>query len=178
MKKWIMALGMMAVASQASALEFDTDQMYVGAGISSNSVATPGFDDAMGYQVFLGIPTDFTMGSVTTAVELGYMSSGEIDYTVADSNANIVDDTLDSVDGAWLNLVGTYAYDGDLNFIGRIGADFGSDTDALMYGIGLDMNMMDNIDVRVEAVRRGLDIDEPKNSDNLDSLQLNFVYNL
>ena len=147
---------------------FDTDNLYVGGGLSSNSLS--GFDSAMGYQIFAGIPLAIDAGSVKSAVEVGYMNSGEFKYnecvTYPFIGSVCADGKTEAV-GLWANYVASMDLTNNVQGIARVGLDFGDD-DGLMYGIGAGYGINKQMDVRGEYVVR----------DNVNSLQVNLVYRM
>lgn len=148
----------------AETTPFNAEDIYVGGGLSSNSAS--GLDSAMGFQIFAGVPLNVDLGSVNSAVEVGYMDSGKMEACV---NVPFFGNVCggDNATGIWANYVATMPLSGQLYGVGRLGLDFGDD-DGLMYGIGVGHGIDDKLDVRGEYVAR----------DNINSLQLNVVYRL
>ncbi len=160
MKKQFVALGIaaaLALPSLTFAEGFDINRMSVGAGINQNSVS--GFSNATGFQIFGG----YNFGEVFNAegldlrVEAGYWTSG--DFKFAGFNAG-------SADGIWGTAVFDYKLNPDFSLLGRAGLDLGDD-DGLMIGFGAGWNMTEQVQLRGEYVIR----------DNINSIQLNAVYN-
>jgi hypothetical protein len=67
--------------------------------------------------------------------------------------------------GLWANGVGRLMLAPSIELIGRLGMDFGDD-DGLMAGIGVGFLLTRSLKLRLEFVQR----------DNVDSVQLNFVF--
>ncbi len=159
----VAATALFATTTQAE--EFiDVDAIYVGAGLSSNSAS--GLDSAMGYQIFVGMPLNINMGSVSSALEVGYMDSGEMDACVNVPFFGTVCNG-DNATGLWANYVAAMPVSEKVDVIGRLGLDFGDD-DGLMLGVGAGYNIDAKMDVRAEYVIR----------DNINSLQVNLAYRL
>ena len=156
-KKIISITALMLIANLAAAQQFDSSKIYFGGGLSKNSLS--GFDDATGYQVFGGYPLDVDLGGGQLSVEVGYMDSGSFE-------TDFFGLTIETeATGFWSTAVGEWQLNQNLNLIGRLGLDFGDD-DGFMLGGGIGYKMTDNMDLRGEYVIR----------DNIDSLQVNFVY--
>jgi opacity protein-like surface antigen len=155
MKKRIPLLGLLLVATQVSAAGVDAKELYFGAGVGFNSVNNNNFyndSDAVGFQVFAGLPLAVNLGSAALAVEVGYMDTGNFD------NGG-------SADGLWSTAVARLALNNDLKLLGRLGYDFGDD-DGVMVGAGLGFPVASKMDMRIEYVIR----------DHIDSLQANLVF--
>ena len=155
MNKFIPLLGLLLAGAQAYAADLDTKQIYFGAGLGFNSVDNNNFyndSDAVGFQIFAGLPLAVDMGSAALAVELGYMDTGNFDRG-------------GSADGLWSTAVVSFPLNNDLKLLGRLGYDFGDD-DGVMIGGGVGFSIASKIDMRIEYVIR----------DNIDSLQANLVF--
>jgi len=143
----------MALSSVAVAQGLDTSKLFFGAGLSSNDVS--GSDSATGYQIFGG----YGFGEVTPKVfidaEVGYMDTGKMTRGGGNVKAK----------GLWANGVGRLMLAPSIELIGRLGMDFGDD-DGLMAGIGVGFLLTRSLKLRLEFVQR----------DNVDSVQLNFVF--
>ena len=152
MKKAIAALALSALPLVSYG--FQDGQIYAGGGISNNSVS--GFsEDGTGFQIFGGYGLGYSFGgNTTTAVEVGYMNSG--DFGSADNSAQ----------GLWSTGVLALPIE-KVEFLLRAGFDFGDD-DGLMVGAGVDYPLNDQFNIRVEFVNR----------DNINSFQFNFAYQL
>ena len=69
---------MMSVTSHAEGGSINANNVYLGGGLGFNSL--PGFGNARGIQFFGGYDFDFKLNEdISTAIELGYMSSGDFD---------------------------------------------------------------------------------------------------
>jgi opacity protein-like surface antigen len=154
MKKIIPLLGLLLLVTQVNAADVSTRQIYFGAGIGFNSVDDNYYNnsDAVGLQLFAGLPLETKLSSADLAVELGYMDTGDFDRG-------------GSADGVWTTLVASLPMNNDLKLLGRLGYDFGDD-DGLMVGAGVGIPLSNGMDIRVEYVIR----------DHIDSFQINLVY--
>jgi hypothetical protein len=130
----------------------DRTLLSIGVGISDNEISNPDRDDT-GFQ-FLGsyeLAEVNLMEGVRSSVEFGLMDFGFDD-----------DDT-----GIW----GSFVVDGDisggLGWLAQVGFDIGDDS-GLLFGAGLKARLDDKADLRFEFVAR----------DDVDSLQINFLYDL
>lgn len=163
MKKTVFAVGLALASGSVLAQGFDQSNLYVGGGLSMNSLS--GFDDEMGYQAFVGYELDMIdLGPVQLAVEVGYFNSGKFSETVDLGIWGRYKVEADAK-GVWTTAVGSYALSPEFSLIGRLGIDFGDD-DGLMLGAGVGYAVSQQIEVRGEYVIR----------DNIDSLQANIVY--
>lgn len=165
MKRIALVMALSASAALAHAQEFNPSKLYLGAGLSSNDV--DGADDATGFQFFAGYPLDMVkLGELKSAVEVGYMDSGDFEECVY---VPFVGDVCgeDSAKGLWANYVVSYDFSPQLSGIGRAGLDFGDD-DGFMFGVGVGYKLAPQFDIRGEYVVR----------DHIDSLQANFVYHM
>ena len=154
MNKIIPVLALLVTTSTAYAQNFDTKQIYFGAGAGFNSVNNNNFynnSNAVGFQVFAGLPLAVNMGSAALAVEVGYMDTGNFDRG-------------GSANGLWSTAVASLPLNNNLKLVGRLGYDFGDD-DGAMIGAGLGFPVAKKMDMRVEYVVR----------DHIDSLQANLV---
>ena len=151
----VMVVGLigMALSSVAIAQGAATNNLFFGGGVSSNEVS--GSDSAVGWQIFGG----YGFGEVTPKVfidaEVGYMDTGNMTRRGGNVKAN----------GLWANGVGRLMLAPSIELIGRLGMDFGDD-DGLMAGIGVGFLLTRSLKLRLEFVQR----------DNVDSVQLNFVF--
>ena len=155
MKKIIPLLGLLLIATQATAADLNTKQIYFGAGVGFNSVNNNNFynnSNAVGFQVFAGLPLAVNMGSADLAVEVGYMDTGNFDRG-------------GSANGLWSTAVVSLPLNNDIKLLGRLGYDFGDD-DGAMVGAGVGFPLASKTDMRIEYVVR----------DHIDSLQANFVF--
>lgn len=157
MKKLIPLLGLLLVATQANAADQNTKQIYFGAGVGFNSIDNNNNfnnndSDAVGFQLFAGLPLAVDMDSAALAVEVGYMDTGNFD------NGG-------SANGIWSTAVASLPLNNNLKLLGRLGYDFGDD-DGLMAGAGVGFALASKVDMRIEYVIR----------DHIDSLQANLVF--
>lgn len=157
MKKIIVVLMVMLVSSNSFA-ELDTKKVYFGGGLGLNSLSGLDFSDGLGFQFFAGyeLPVKMTEGSLSA--EVGYMDSGNLDVGSPFVSKEI------KAKGLWLNAVYSLPLKNKLSFIGRAGLDLGDD-DGLMLGAGVEFNIGESMDARLEYVIR----------DSVDSLQFNVV---
>ena len=175
MKKLIFAfvtIGLFAAqAAYAANSGLKEENFYFGAGLGINdaddSVADVPFadvdlDDATGWQIFAGYDTGVKAGPADLAIEIGYMDSGDFDVEVGGFDAGSVEAT-----GLWATAVFDAPVNQTFGILGRIGMDFGDD-DGLMFGIGAGFKLGRQVQLRGEYVIR----------DNINSLQVNFVYHL
>lgn len=130
----------------------DKNKFSIGAGISNNSISGPASDET-GYQIFGGYRLDQVklMEGLKSSVEFGYM-----DYGFRRNS-----------DGIWATYVVDAHINGNLGWLARAGIDFGDD-DGLMIGAGLGYYIDKKSSLRGEYVIR----------DDIDSLQINFLYRL
>lgn len=133
------------------------DQLYFGAGATWNDLDQSGWDDALGFQLFVGWDPGFMLGRINGALEVGYMSSGDFDRDIDRRKVDF--------QGVWANAVGRVPIAQDWHALARIGADFGDD-DGPMFGVGVGYNATPAVDIRGEYVMR----------DEIDSLQLNLTW--
>jgi len=158
MKKRLPLLFILLLSTQLMAAEksekkplLDKQKFSVGAGIARNSV---GPFDKTGFQFFAAYDLDKVnfMEGVDTSIEFGYMDYG---FSGADA------------DGLWATAVIDGVIDGDFGWLARAGFDFGDDS-GLMFGAGLGLNLNEKTVLRFEYVIR----------DEVDSIQLNFLYHM
>ena len=143
-------------AADNSSNKLDAKQIYFGGGVSLNDIDIG--DDAVGFQLFTGIPIPVNMGKASLLGEVGYMDSGDFDVGTPFGTVST------DADGIWANAVIDVPLQDNIGLIGRIGLDFGDD-DGLMIGGGLGFNTSSKLEIRVEYVIR----------DTIDSLQANIV---
>ena len=153
MKKILFAAMLYAVSLNTLA-----GDLYAGGGLSSNSA--DGLNgNATGFQIFLGYDLKgVKLGKANVAVEVGYMDSGDFDVCYFGFCAS------DSATGLWATGVVLVPVANQLDFIGRLGLDFGDD-DGLMFGVGLGYAVDKKIQLRGEYVIR----------EDIDSLQANIA---
>ena len=169
MNKKTMLLSVMLAATQANAAGLDAKQIYFGGGLGYNDI---GFgDNAVGFQVFAGLPIPVNLGKMTLSAEVGYMDSGSFDQEVSPA-INIpgfptipAQTVSDKAKGLWGTAVVDFAIQNQISVIGRLGLDIGDD-DGIMIGAGLGFDVNKNIEIRAEYVIR----------DHIDSLQMNLVF--
>ena len=149
-----LTLSISALVSPVSAQQdkpmLDRGSFSIGAGISDNSV---GRADETGFRFFGAYDLDQVnvMDGVQSSVEFGLMDYGFPN----DSN------------GIWGTYVVEGYISGQLNWLGRAGLDIGDDS-GLMFGAGLALAMDKKSQLRFEYVIR----------DDVDSLQVNFLYHM
>ena len=153
MRVMAIALIGMALSSVAVAQGLDTRKLFFGAGVSSND--TSGSDNATGWQIFGGYGFGEVTRNVFIDAEIGYMDTGNMTKSGGNVKAN----------GLWASGVGRLMVAPSVELIGRLGMDFGDD-DGLMAGIGVGFLLTRSVKLRLEFVQR----------DNVDSVQLNFVF--
>jgi hypothetical protein len=138
------------VSAQQNKPLLDRGSFSIGAGISDNSVDRA---DETGFQIFGAYDLDQVnvMEGVQSSVEFGLM-----DYGFPNDST-----------GIW----GTYVAEGliseQLNWLARAGLDIGDDN-GLMLGAGLSLAVDKKSKLRFEYVIR----------DDVDSLQINFLYHM
>jgi hypothetical protein len=145
---------------------FDVQNLYAGFGLSNNSLS--GFDDAMGWQIYGGYDLPWYLGVARTAVEVGYMESGEFEETVTINIPPFPPRSFTAkaeAKGLWTTGVIAYPLTPQVDLVGRLGLDFGDD-DGLMVGIGAGYRFNKQISGRVEYVVR----------EDINSLQANLAY--
>ena len=160
MNKTVMVIGLMLATAQAGAESLDTNKIYFGGGIGFNDLNDRYYDDdAVGFQVFAGIPLPVKTESVELSVELGYMDSGNFDRSSPFSSTT-------KANGLWGTAVAELPLNNNnISLLGRLGLDVGDD-DGLMAGVGIGFAMSQSTDLRLEYVAR----------DHIDSLQVNLVF--
>ncbi|MBI3545205.1 MAG: outer membrane beta-barrel protein [Gammaproteobacteria bacterium] len=140
------------------------DQIFIGAGISSNSVS--GSDDGTGFQFFGGYHFGKIANNLKLDLEIGYMDTGNMDVSVDVPFFGKVT-TNARAKGLWSTGVLLLELNPQIDLIGRAGFDFGDD-DGAMVGIGVGYNLNKQTQLRLEFVER----------DNVDSIQFNARFNL
>jgi len=130
----------------------DKNKFSIGVGVSSNSVSGP-IDDEAGFQVYgaYDLSKVNLMEGVHSSVEFGYM-----DYGFRRDSG-----------GIWATYVVDGVISGDFGWLARLGLDFGDDS-GLMLGVGAGYAINEKMNLRLEYVVR----------DEVDSLQLNYLYSL
>jgi len=176
MKQWLLVLTVCAAshsiqaqstkqAQSSKASSTFQDHLYVGGGLSRNDLGS--FDDATGYQFFAGYNLGYKIGEIgaSTAVEIGYMDSGDFDQNVFVPIFGQDARFTYSAKGLWATSLLRLPLNSTVDLIGRAGIDIGDD-DGFMFGGGIEFNASKQWGVRLEFVSR----------DEVDSLQANFVY--
>jgi hypothetical protein len=148
---------LMAMNVQAESQEplLKKSEMSIGAGLSRNSVDVRGYSDSeIGFQFFAAYDLDQVnlIEGTKSSVELGYM-----DYGFSRGDAG----------GLWTTYVLDGAIRENLAWLARLGLDLGDDS-GLMFGAGVGFRVNAATQLRLEYVIR----------DDIDSLQLNFIYHL
>jgi len=140
-----------AIADESEPL-LEKSKFSIGAGISYNSISGP-VSDEIGFQLIgaYDLSQVNLVESVKSSVEFGIMDYG---YS-GDST------------GIWATYVVDGPISGRFGWLGRLGYDFGDDN-GLMLGAGLSWEANSKTDFRFEYVIR----------DDVDSLQLNYLYHL
>jgi len=156
----LMALALAAISfsSAAAAQGFDLRRLFVGGGLSVNTVT--GSDDGAGAQVFGGYNFPAITRNLYVDAEAGYMDTGKLERkgctsAFCDAKAN----------GLWATGVVRYLVTPNVELIGRAGVDFGDD-DGIMYGVGVGYITGAHFKVRLEYVQR----------DDVTSVQFNVVF--
>jgi len=137
----------------------DANKLYLGGGLGYNDI---GYDEALGFQLFAGLPIPVKMGKARLLGEVGYMDSGNFDRNVGGSGTSSA-----KAQGIWANAVIEIPVGEKINLLARAGLDFGDD-DGLMIGGGIGIPAGNQMDIRFEYVVR----------ENIDSLQANLVIRL
>lgn len=173
MNKKALLLGMVLASSQVNAAGLDASQIYFGGGLGYNDI---GDDEAVGFQLFAGLPLPVKLGKATLAAEVGYMDSGSFDVGGGTRTVSLpgfppvtttVPSTSVKVKGFWGTAVVDFPIQNNISVIGRLGLDIGDD-DGLMIGAGLGFDISSKMEIRAEYVIR----------DNVDSLQANLMFRL
>jgi hypothetical protein len=141
---------------------FNVNKLYIGGGASSNRL--DGCDNATGYQLFAGYDMDLLLGPVTTAIEMGYMDSGDFDLELNVPGFNFSPPSVDAK-GLWSSANFAYPVTETFEFLARIGYDFGDD-DGVLFGFGAAFSVIQQLAIRGEYISR----------QETDSLQINLVY--
>jgi hypothetical protein len=151
-----MFLTLGAVLAQAHAQQnkplLERNEFSIGVGISYNDISSPNESDT-GFQ-FIGaysLSQVNLMEGINSSVEFGFMDFGFDE-----------DDT-----GIWASYVVDGAISGEFGWLAQAGLDIGDDS-GLLIGAGLKYKLNDKSDLRLEYVIR----------DEVDSLQVNFLYDL
>ena len=158
MKKVIVGLALMSLAASVHAEgPIKADQIYVGGGLAFNSLPSAG--SATGFQFIGGYEFSTRLNDdITSAVELGYMDSGDFDHW--NSSAKV-----SSAEGVWLSYVASVPLSNKADMLARLGFDFGDD-DGFLFGTGLQYKFNTKVALRTEYVAR----------QNVNSLQANVIF--
>jgi opacity protein-like surface antigen len=158
MRKTVLLLTLMSLASSVNAEgAIDTKRLYAGGGFGFNSL--PAFGSARGLQIFGGYDFDFKLNEdISTAVEIGYMNSGDFDqYNGINSNNN--------AKGLWAAVLESVPLSSKTDMLVRLGFDFGDD-DGFLLGTGLQYKFNTKLAFRMEYIAR----------QNINSLQANVLF--
>ena len=160
--RMLTAVVMTMVLSSAMAAEggFDNQKLYLGAGLSSNSLS--GTDSSIGWQVLGGYEIAEVVKNIFVDAEVGYMDTGNMDV-----NCPIINCGSTRARGLWATGVGRVLASPQVELLARFGYDFGDD-DGFMGGIGAGYILNKQTKLRVEFVER----------DHVDSVQFNVVFKL
>lgn len=169
MKKYRMALiaaslALTATAQAANNAGVNPNQIFLGAGLSRNSVS--GSDDGTGFQFFGGYHFGKIANNLKLDLEIGYMDTGNMDVSVNVPFFGQVS-TRARAKGLWSTGVLLIELNPQIDLIGCAGLDFGDD-DGIMVGVGAGFNVNKKTQLRLEYVER----------DTVDSLQFNARFNL
>ncbi len=148
----------MSVPAAVQAEGLDAKRFYIGGGLGFNSL--PGFGSARGVQVFGGYALKSKLNEdISTALEIGYMDSGNFDHFNNTSNAG-------DATGVWIAAVESVQLTRKVDMLARFGFDFGDD-DGLLLGAGMQYKFDTKVALRTEYVAR----------ENVNSLQVNVFVN-
>ncbi|MGB5397384.1 MAG: outer membrane beta-barrel protein [Gammaproteobacteria bacterium] len=138
---------LLAAASNITfAEEYRRNNLYIGGGVNFN---TFGFGNATGIQVLGGYQFNAKLnGDISSAVEIGYMDSGNFN-----NNNNIFGNNNNDAQGVWLAMVESVPVSNRVNALVRVGVDLGDD-DGLMVGAGMGYNFNSQTALRTEYVVR------------------------
>lgn len=147
----------MAQNSAVFAHQFDSNNLYGGAGLAFNSI---GAGNATGFQLFAGYDLNVTINDdIHTAVEIGYMDSGDFS-AFGGGNTN-------GAQGVWTAVVADTPINQKLDARMRIGLDFGDD-DGVLVGAGFGYHFTQQTEMRIDYVVR----------DSINGLQFNLLFHL
>jgi len=150
-------LVLMSVAASVNAEGvLDAKRVYVGGGLGFNSL--PGYGSARGFQFIGGYEFSAKLNEdIASALEIGYMASGDFDqYKGTSSNEN--------VKGLWASMLESVPLSSKTDMLARLGYDFGDD-DGFLLGTGLQYKFDTKLAFRMEYVAR----------QNVNSLQANVL---
>lgn len=149
--------------SAAFAQDSMNNELYIGGGVAINKLDP--FDDATGFQIFGGMSLPFSWANASHSAELGYMDSGDFDFTATILGIPVT--TSASVSGIWASYNLNWSMSENVNLLARVGYDAGDD-DGVLVGGGVEFKFNSPFKARVEFVKR----------QNVDSIQLNVTYPL
>ena len=158
MKKIVFLLALMSLVPNVNAEStVNVKNFYVGAGLGFNSL--PGFGSARGLQFFGGYDFDFKLNEdISTAVEIGYMGSGDFDqYKGPNSN--------EDAKGLWAAVLESVPLSSKTDMLVRLGFDLGDD-DGFLLGTGMQYKFNTKLAFRMEYIAR----------QNINSLQANVLF--
>ena len=145
MKKILCLLALASLSFTAQAEGIDAKRLYVGGGLSFNSL--PGVGSSRGFQFFGGYEFDFKINEdISTALEVGYMDTGTFDrYSFSGRSGDAT--------GVWAAAVETVPVSNKVDMMARLGYDFGDD-DGLLLGAGMQYKFNTKSALRMEYVAR------------------------
>lgn len=171
MKRLILCMTLLLGWTQVSAAGLNTHDLYFGGGLNRNTLDDAhNLDPAYGFQFFGGYQLPRHIQGVDSAIEIGYLNSGDFEYSDRVCVLNVcTSSNVDAgdVDGLWASYVAKLPLQQNLGLIGRLGLDFGDD-DGLLFGVGMGAFLSNSFELRGEYVVR----------DHMDSLQANFIIHL
>ena len=146
-----LCLSTQVIAEETAKPLLSKDKLSIGAGLARNSAASL---DKTGVQFFAAYAIDEVnlMEGVNTSVEFGYMDYGSFGN---DSG------------GLWATGVIDGAISNGFGWLARLGFDLGDDS-GLMFGAGGSYDLNGKMELRGEYIIR----------DEIDSIQVNFIYKL
>ena len=149
---------LVAASSLTVAEEYRRNNLYLGGGVNFNSF---GFGNATGIQVLGGYLFNAKInGDISSAVEIGYMDSGNFDNNFFGNNDN-------DAQGVWLAMVESVPVSNRVSALVRVGVDLGDD-DGLMAGADMGYHFNNQTTLRTEYVVR----------DNINSFQFNVLFRI
>ncbi|MGB5278930.1 MAG: outer membrane beta-barrel protein [Gammaproteobacteria bacterium] len=158
----LMLFSSTALSAEGVSITLKASSFYLGGGVGFNTASG---GNGTGIQILGGYQFDFKInGNISTALELGYMDSGNFDTKNFNNDATFR--VNDKAKGMWLNVVESFPIGNRVEGLVRLGIDFGDD-DGVMAGTGLGYYFNPNWVLRSEYVVR----------DNVNSFQFNLLYN-
>jgi len=157
MKKILLVLAMMSMVPSVNAESvINAKRIYVGGGLGFNSL--PGYGSARGFQFIGGYDFAFKLNEdISSALEIGYMASGDFDWYKGSGNN-------ENVKGLWASMVESVPLSSKTDMLVRLGYDFGDD-DGFLMGTGMQYKFDTKLSFRMEYVAR----------QNVNSLQANVL---